>query len=345
MSAWVRGIVEGFYDRLWTWEERARVVEFAAESGFDAYVYAPKTDPRQNGEWRTPYSATDRQQLARLARRCSGLGVSFGVGLRPVRISYSDPEDATLLLDKVRAYRELGADRIMILADDIPFELDERGASRFASLAEAQAWLVEVVIDGAELRPDEVVFVPTEYHGPGSPYLDALGRDLPPEVDVCWTGPRICSPTITSADANALGRRLARPPLIWDNYPVNDAVMVGELHIGPIRWRDAALAASVRGYLVNPAIDPEATLIPLATWGEYLREPAAYDPDAAWARALERVAGQDAAAVALIAAGFDRSVIRQGWRPPAPKELAAAVERVPALSNRRLAADLGRYVG
>ena len=112
----------------------------------------------------------------------------------------------------------------------------------------------------------------------------------------------------------------------------------------PSSSTSAALAASARGFLVNPAIDPEATLIPLATWGEYLREPAAYDPDAAWARALERVAGEDAATVAVLAAGFDRSVIRQGWRRPAPNDLAAAVERVPAMANRRLAADLARYV-
>jgi hyaluronoglucosaminidase len=340
----IRGLIEGFYDRLWSWEERRRVAEFVGRRGFDTYVYAPKSDRLQNSGWRTPYPDDQRRQLAGFGETCRSRGMALWIGLRPVGISYVDPDDATLLVDKLRDYVELGADRVVILADDIPFELDARGAHRFETLADAHNWLVELALASLELRPEQVVFVPTEYHGSGSEYLATIGHQLPASVDICWTGLEICSPTIGTSEADAIAQLLQRQPLIWDNYPVNDAGMRGELHLGPIRGRPGDLADHVRGVLVNPAIGPEATLVPLATWAEYVCDPQSYDADAAWRRALTDVAGEDAAALAILAAGLDRSVIEQAWERPTPAELSAARARLRDGDNRRLAADLAPFL-
>ena len=43
-----------------------------------------------------------------------------------------------------------------------------------------------------------------------------------------------------------------RPPLVWDNTPVNDALMSEALHLGPYTGRDPALRTHVAGVLVNP---------------------------------------------------------------------------------------------
>lgn len=346
MSLGIRGLIEGFYDRTWTPDERRRVATFVGTRGFDAYVYAPKSDPFQNSGWRVPYPGDVGRELKSFGDECRSLGMAFWIGLRPVGISYSDPADATLVVDKLRDYLELGADRVMLLADDIPFELDGGAASRFATLADAHAWLVTLALGEARLSPEQLAFCPTEYHGRGSEYLATLGAALPTGVDICWTGLEVCSPTIAGADADAVGRLLRRPPLIWDNYPVNDATMLGELHLGPIRGRDPGLGDHVRGILVNPALQPEATLIPLATWAEYLRDPASYDADAAWRRALLEVAGDaaDADALATLAAALDRSVIEQGWGPPPAPALEAARVRLRDAQNPRLAADLDPYL-
>jgi hyaluronoglucosaminidase len=339
MTFAVRGLLEGFYDRLWTWPERERVAAAVADLGFDAYVYAPKEDRLQNAGWRTPYPPDEAARLAAFMNRCRGLGLSPWLGMRPVGFSYADASDAGLLADKLRSSLEMGADRILLLADDIPSTLEKRAAGRFQRLEDAHAWLVNhalEVLDGAA----PLAFCPTDYAGSASPYLERLGGTLPPEVDLCWTGAEVCSPQITAAEAVEIGRVLRRPPLIWDNYPVNDDGMTDQLHIGPIRGRDPDLAHATRGVLVNAALQPEAGLIPLSTWGEYLRDPVGYDPDAAFARALERVANDDAAAVRTIAAAFDRSAIRQPWERPAPAALEAALDRLPRLANRALADDL-----
>ncbi len=343
MSFEVRGVVEGFYDRLWTWDERARFALAMAALGFTHYVYAPKEDRLQNAGWRTPYPDDDRRHLAAFAERCRRDGIEPWFGLRPVGIGYVDDADADLVVAKLRDYLELGAAGLLLLADDIPAALDAATAGRFTELADAHAWLVHRVVADCEAP---IVFCPTEYHGTGGAYLHRLAAMLPPEVGLNWTGLQVCSASITASEARAIGDVLGRRPLVWDNYPVNDGGMKDHLHIGPIRDRDAELADATAGIWVNPAMEPEANLVPMATWADYLADPAGYDPDASWARALERVTGSnaDAAAVAALAAHADRSVIRQPWRLPDGAPITSAARGAAAVRNERLAGDLRRFV-
>lgn len=342
MSFAIRGIIEGFYRRLWTWDERWRVVEMAGASAFTTYVYAPKEDRYQNGDWRTPYPADLVGRLADLATRTRELGMSPWFGLRPVGISYADDADVLHMVEKLRVYREMGAERLVLLADDIPSQLDAAAGGRFHRLVDAHVWLVEEVLGRLELPPSELVFVPTDYHGFESPYLEHLGASLPPELDVCWTGSGVFAPTMSVEEVERIGAVLRRPPLIWDNYPVNDEPDRRDLRIGPIRDREPGIAELTRGVLVNPALEPEATLVPLLTWAEFLADPEGYDAHDAWQRALRRVAGsdRDARTVATIAAALDRSYIDQGWERPPASSLAEAVQRLGELENRALAADL-----
>lgn len=346
MTFGVRGLIEGFYDRLWTWDERARVADFVAAHGFGTYVYAPKEERAQNGGWRDGYPEPHRRALAAFGERCRDAGMELWIGLRPVGISYVDDADIAVLVERVEADLALGPDRVVLLADDIPTQLDPPSSDRFDDLSAAHAWLVSLVLRHTALTPERLVFVPTHYAGHGSPYLRALGAQLPLEVDLCWTGSDVVVPTIGSDEAVGMGAVLRRPPLVWDNYPVNDAGMVEHLHVGPIRGRAPDLDRHVRGVLVNPALQPMVTLIPLATWGEYLRDPSGYDPEAAWGRALAEVAGSamDAEAVALVARAFDRSVLRRDWAPPADGVRQAASAAVAVLANRRLADDLRPFV-
>ena len=60
-------------------------------------------------------------------------------------------------------------------------------------------------------------------------------------MDLFWTGRAICSPTLDLDDAQRFAATTGRPPLFWDNYPVNDVAMGFELHIGPYRGRDPQL--------------------------------------------------------------------------------------------------------
>lgn len=106
---------------------------------------------------------------------------------------------------------------------------------------------------------------------------------------VFWTGPLICSRTIPKEDAERFAAVLKRKPLYWDNYPVNDAAMVGELHVRPYRGRAPELEELAEGILLNPMPLFEASKFGVATAARYMADPKAYDPDAAFEWALEKL--------------------------------------------------------
>ena len=56
-------------------------------------------------------------------------------------------------------------------------------------------------------------------------YWSQLGRELPQDVGIFWTGNKVCSEAITVSDIEAIVQRLQRPVILWDNYPVNDGAV------------------------------------------------------------------------------------------------------------------------
>jgi hypothetical protein len=97
----------------------------------------------------------------------------------------------------------------------------------------------------------------------------------------------VVSEKITLAHMRAIAKQLARPLILWDNYPVNDLSMADELHLGPLTGRDPRLPQAVYGYLNNPLLQQELGFIPLATCFDYARNPIAYRSDSSWTQAIK----------------------------------------------------------
>jgi hyaluronoglucosaminidase len=292
-----RGIVEGFYGEPWPHTTRLGMVDFLAANGMNAYAYAPKDDAKHRARWREPYSADETARFAELATRGAAAGVRFGFAVSPgLDIDYEADTDRQQLLSKMLVLADSGVDWFLLLLDDIPLR---------PGLGPRHAALSAALVDGLQARiPDALLTVaPTEYVGmQRSPYLDALAAGLPPEVDLMWTGPTVCSPTITAADAGARARAVGgRAPLVWDNYPVNDATMTASLHLGPYDGRDGALLAATSGILCNPMPQAEASKVALATAAAFFRDPTAYDRDRAWAEAIRAVGRGRAGPLATLA--------------------------------------------
>ena len=210
-------------------------------------------------------------------------------------IQYADPGDVDVLAGKLLSALRLGADGVGLLLDDIPDRLQHpMDIEAFATLAAAHAALVTTVAGRirAEHAAASVIVCPTVYCGYGDePYLVELAAGIPADVDLWWTGRAICSATLDLADAEVFAAATGRPPLYWDNYPVNDVAMTYEAHLGPYRGRDPRLAAASRGVVANPMEHVESTKIPLATIADFLADPGAYDPEESWARAIADVVG------------------------------------------------------
>ena len=84
-------------------------------------------------------------------------------------------------------------------------------------------------------------------------YWQQLGRELPAEVDIFWTGNKVCSECVEAADIDAINKLLGRKVALWDNYPVNDgAIRSRFLYCEPLSGRDSALRDRLSGHLCNP---------------------------------------------------------------------------------------------
>ena len=337
-----RGVIEGFYGRPWTFAERVDALRFLADVGMDAYVYAPKDDPKHRAAWREPYAADELAAFRELAAVGAEVGVRCGFAISPgLDLDPTSDDDLEALRTKVATMVGSGWTWIVLAFDDIPLR-DGAAAAQASVAGGLLASLLEV--DPAV----ELTLVPTEYVGTRpSPYLDALGRTLDPRIGVMWTGPTVCSPTIDAAAAERWAANVGgRPPLLWDNVPVNDGSMAATLHLGPYRGRDAALAASVSGVLLNPMNQALCSRIAIATAAEWCAAPDAYDADAAWVRSIERLAaGREW--LAPIARSMADSPVFDPADLPAARMLERAIGGDPAAwaeltSELRALRDAGR---
>ena len=184
---------------------------------------------------------------------------------------------------------------------------------------------------------------PTVYCGYGDEdYIARLGRGIDPRVDLFWTGRAICSATLDLADAATFARSTARPATYWDNYPVNDVAMGGELHVGPYRGRDPHLWRFATGIIANGMELFESSKIAFATIADYLASPLTYDPEASWQKALCDVVGErDVEAYALFADNVRSSCLCADDAPIVSRALASFAFRAAQGEGPAAAADLG----
>ena len=304
-----RGIVEGFFGPLWSIEHRKALFQFGAARGMNTYLYAPKDDPYHRARWTEPYPPKQWRMLSQLIRDARGQNIDFVYGFHPGQgLCFSADRPLSLLLEKAQRFYDRGVRIFAVLFDDIPSRLAHaRDRRRFKnSLARAEGtWLraiqarqpsawknVEWWICPSYYTPDPLLA--RVFGGFEADFLETLSESLPPEIACFWTGPAVVPERITAAHMQDVAKRLNRPVLLWDNYPVNDLSMSDELHIGPLRGRDPRLPCIVYGYLNNPLLQEALSLVPLSTCFDYAANPGAYDPERSWSRAVTRLYGRGA---------------------------------------------------
>jgi hyaluronoglucosaminidase len=306
-----RGIVEGFFGPLWSMAHRQRLFEFGAARGMNTYVYAPKDDPYHRERWMAPYPTKQWQALLTLIGEAQKRDIDFVYGFHPGKgLSFNAEKPIRVLLSKAQRFYDAGVRTFAVLFDDIPSRLAyARDRKHFKnSLARAEGtWLAEIIarqpaawtevewwICPSFYTPDPLLahlFGAFERH-----FLETLSECLPPSVPCCWTGPSVVSPKITLPHVRKIAKLIRRPLILWDNYPVNDLSMQDELHIGPLQKRDPRLPQAVYGYLNNPLLQEELSLIPLATCFDYAASPETYIAEKSWNDTITQSFGNGASA-------------------------------------------------
>ena len=291
------GIIEGYYGKPWSWEERANVVSFLAPRGYRFYIYAPKADPFLRKRWRELHPADEAEHLRRLGAHCKKSSVCFGIGLSPYEIYRSfDAEARRDLKAKLESLSDLGIESLAILFDDMRGDLPK--------LAETQTAIMHWVAEQSSSK--HLIVCPSYYTDDPvldrffgerpAHYLEDFGKGLDPAIDIFWTGEEVCSNEYSVGHLSRVTEQLRRKPLLWDNYPVNDGPRMSPfLHLRAFTGRPAAIGNHLSAHAVNPALQPHLSLIPALSLIESYSEGDRYSYGAAFDRAAKVVLGESLA--------------------------------------------------
>jgi hyaluronoglucosaminidase len=294
-----RGVVEGFYGPPWTQQDRIDILRFEGAHAMNVYYYAPKDDPYHRKLWRESYPPEAQQRLNGLVETANRNFVDFCFAISPgLTMAYSSEQDFQVLANKLMGVSKLGVSCFALFLDDVPQDLlDARDRAQFKTLAQAHTYLANKLYKylKGQSPQNRLVLTPTTYTNEwgNRDYLKELGAGVDPGVSMVWTGPRVFSPTITVDQAREWGGYIHRPPLLWDNYPVNDSARWCR-YLGPIAGRDSNLPTSLRGLFSNPMNEAHASMIALQTIADYLWNSAAYNPAQSEEHAVVSQYGKDA---------------------------------------------------
>lgn len=273
------GVVEGYYGRPWPDTVRLAYAEYLVALGMNTMVYCPKADPCLRKEWQADWPPERWAYLQTVSRHYRERGLIWGPGLSPFALykGYDRPQRRALR-DKVQRLLELQPGLLAILFDDMPGDVSDLAQRQAEIVCDVSEWVGELRM---LVCPTYYSFDPVlERHFGARPgdYWQRLGEALPAAADVFWTGDAVCSETITTASIEMITDSLGRPPLLWDNYPVNDgAVRSRFLYCHPLSGRDPQLRGALSGHLCNPMNQPLLSLPALMGLAALYGRPVAND--------------------------------------------------------------------
>ena len=298
-----RGIVEGFYGRPYTVENRLSLLDFCKRYKMNVYVYGPKSDPYHLGKWRQEYPRTlteheryfgqitqdDIRSITAQAKRCN---VQFVWAAHPAMengISFNTSgidQGVKDIMGKFEHMYELGMRGFGIFIDDMNYT---PSGDMQAYLADQAQKALVTKFNGAGVADEDKVsplfFVPTAYAlNYGASYTLSSLKSVDKEVVIAFTG-YDCFSNIRGSACQDMADRVGRNAVMWWNNPVNDdhddRIYMREV---TCHWtiEDKNPIPSLNGLMMNPMNQGQASKIALFGGADYSWNPAKFDTKTNW---------------------------------------------------------------
>lgn len=301
-----RGYIEGFYGSTWKTEKRLSVMKLMSRYGMNTFYYAPKDDIYHRAKWREVYPEKELAEIKMLFDTATYNELDFCWCVGPgLTYKYTSAEDFQALINKMMNVYSVGVRNFGLLLDDIPDDFQyKEDSAEYESIVDAHIDLINKTYKAFKDIDSSVTLTvcPTQYFGEADDYyISKFGRGIPSDVKIFWTGREICSTFLTCREADDFSRATAHMPLYWDNYPVNDAEMFQEMHLGAVKGRDKELFRHCDGLISNVMEYAESSKIPLMTIADYLWNPVCYDSEKSLANAQREILGEKAELFGYIA--------------------------------------------
>ncbi|MGC8668650.1 MAG: beta-N-acetylglucosaminidase domain-containing protein [Chthonomonadales bacterium] len=316
---------------LW-WQGDAnyrRALPWLAQHHLNFLMLCYTSFPESSWKWRDAYTPEEIRSFHALSKQARRLGVHLclainpGIWSRPPLV-YSSKADFDCALAKVRQAHAAGIHWFALCLDDINQTLQPPDRRQYGTLQAAQVSFVNRLWHGMQdlVPKPNLIFCPSAYTTADAQahrdYIEAIGAGVDPAVRIFWTGPVVCSPSITAADARRFAKWIRRKPFVWDNYPVNDMFPWRPL-LAPVKGRSRDLASEVSGYLANPMKQWFASTLPLTSLAAYLNDPEGYQPRDALRRMLAEYPAHDRAALRLLIELYGSRFLGEAGYPPRPR--------------------------
>ena len=236
-----KGYVEGYYGKLFSFNDRLKLLDDLGEYGLDTYFYCPKEDPNHRLDWQSGYSEAWMNHFKELSSNARSKNIEFIMGISPgINL------DIDKLTHIIKSFISIGITSIGILFDDL-----ENNPK-----AEIQCECINKI---AEIDPNlNLYFVPFVYcdhqlnkDNASKNYISYLADNLNQKVNIFWTGPKVVSDKYKETDIKRWKAMLNHNLYIWDNFFANDYCMPKIIiddfnHLNPIKKADG-----LSGILMN----------------------------------------------------------------------------------------------
>lgn len=262
-----RGFIEGYYGEPWSVNDRINLMTWGGYYKLNAYVYAPKDDPKHNAKWRELY--TDEELTSKIvpqAQAGNASKVRFLYALHPfmndsMRFDANYDADLALLKSKYLQVIDSGVRQIALLADDAA----SVGSDNYKKiLNDLATWIHELQglknSDGTDKYPglkDKIPFCPPNYYG----YGEAWYKDLPSNIQVINTGGRVWG-KVSGSFLTTFNNVSGVVPFMWVNWPCSDndkdALHMGNYHA--FLGTDVK-PGQVQGVVLNPMQQSEPSKV------------------------------------------------------------------------------------
>lgn len=291
------GVIEGFFGKHWSWDNRTAYAKFFAQHKFNFYIYAPKSDKHLRKLWQQDWSAEEKNMLRALRETYRNESIEFGIGLSPHEIYLDASRDQReQLTRRIKQINELSPDILCILFDDMRGDIPD--------LAKIQ---IDIAHQAAqESSAKQIIFCPTYYSfdpvlqkvfgAMPDNYWQTFATHLDPTIDMFWTGEKVCSIDYPQSHLDEVTSLLGRKPFLWDNYPVNDgAVKSNLLQLRAVNKSHASLDGKISGHALNPMNQAWLSQIPLASLPIAMQQKDNYDPATVFEQLCISICGEQLA--------------------------------------------------
>jgi len=245
------------------------------------------------------------------------------------KIEISNNQDVDSLWHTIETGIKSGIDKLLILADDTPpFEFgegyvltSENDKKMFRHMADAHCYLLKEIEKRLKLNSyySEFYYGPAFYtyedmyygnmnlykntqweknaYDPLKRDLNFIGKNMPKDVFVLWTGPNVRSRKITNDDLKDWTKNLSgRLPFLWDNtiyshYPFTSTPLFSAYENDIPK--DFYKKTAGNGMFINGDAGSEDSKVALITTADYLWNPEKYNPQKSLNVAMENYYGKE----------------------------------------------------